>query len=380
MTNVAVDRILLSLKELGFHDFIRVGSLKKIAKPILQYTASKSKSSDLKELNEMLLETENENEKHELEFAIKRFQQSNENANALLSETFLIGITCLAANFDVLEGISCPIVILDECSQMTEPMSLLPIVRFRVQYALLVGDPKQLAPTLSHALQSCLIKQKQSGLERTLFERLSDSQITKPILLSQQYRCHPQISMLSNRLFYKSQLKDGVGVAQKRGRLVATLGPLAFVRVDGQESKTSYGSFKNDMEITLITDIITSLINKGVEGAQIGVISLYKHQSELIASVLKSKGIERVQAATVDSFQGSEKEVILVSTVRSTTSLFLEDPRRINVALTRAKRHLIILACDGMANGSKLWRQIQVFCSDASPGIVSSRQFLSLLS
>lgn len=379
MTNVAVDRILLSLLEMDFNDFARVGSIKKIAKPVLNYTCSKSKNNDLKELNEMLAETEDEGERQEIQNAIKRFQQST--ATSLLDDTFLIGVTCSATNFEVLGDVKCAIVILDECSQMTEPMSLLPIVRFRAKYALLVGDPKQLAPTLSHNLDAALVKSKNFGIERTMFERLSDAGIAAPILLSRQYRCHPQISRLSNELFYDSRLRDGAGVGQKRSSLLPSLGPLAFVRVEGgQETKSGNGSFKNDAEIALITKIVAGLMmDNQVTAEQIGVISLYKGQSELISSTLKSSGITGVQAATVDSFQGSEKEVIIVSTVRSTSSSFLEDPRRVNVALTRAKRHLIILACDGMANGSKLWRQIQVLSSDANPGVIPSRAFLALL-
>lgn len=374
MTNVAVDRILLSLKDLGFTDFVRVGSLKKIAKPILEYTC-KSKTSDIKELNEMIESGSlGVDEEEHVKTAIKHFQ--SDQLSTRLHECFLIGITCMATNFEVLEGITCPITILDECSQMTEPTSLLPMVKFQSTYALLVGDPKQLAPTLSYTLDP---KLKMSfGLERTMFERLATCSIPT-ILLGTQYRCHPQISNLSNVLFYDSKLKNGID-GTKRKPLIEGLGPLAFVRMESQESKTN-NSYKNDTEIALVVDIVQRLLGgRGtIQSDQIGVISLYKYQSDLISRALSDNGMASVQSATVDSFQGSEKDIIILSTVRSQASSFLEDPRRINVALTRAKRHLILLGCMSMANSSKLWRKILEMTSNANPGIVPPKYFLSLL-
>jgi superfamily I DNA and/or RNA helicase len=369
MTNVAVDRILLSLQELGFNDFVRVGSLKKIAKPILPFTCQ-IKNGDTKELHEMI-QGSNITTKPYIDEAIRLFQ-SNKN-NSLLQDAFLIGITCIATNFEILEGIVCPIVILDECSQMTEPMSLLPICRFQCSFALLVGDPKQLPPTLPCTLASDVGAGK-AGLERTMFERLDDAGIPK-MMLSTQYRCHPSISNISNVLFYDSKLRNGIDGMQ-RSSLIPGLGPLAFISLEGPETKIG-SSYRNEYELRLIVKMVSAMLSLGIESDQIGVISLYKSQASYLESEFSGKGIN-VQAATVDSFQGSEKDIIIVSTTRSTKSIFLEDPRRINVALTRAKKHMFIVACETMTESSLLWRKIKQLCLSSQPGVVSSQEMISL--
>jgi len=115
---------------------------------------------------------------------IKKFKK-NENRNNI-KHSFLIATTCIASSFEILDHTKVPIVILDECSQFIEPLSLLPICRFQSEKLLLVGDPKQLSPTIT--TNSAYEKDPvNKGLDRTLFERLALSQCT-PILLRTQYR------------------------------------------------------------------------------------------------------------------------------------------------------------------------------------------------
>jgi hypothetical protein len=350
LTNVAVDRILLGLLEMGFENFVRVGSIRKIAKPILPYTCHKSEANALKEL-ETILETETLSVE-EQEY-VKKSIKNSENQQ-MLADAFLIGITTLATNFGIVQGIQAPIMILDECSQMTEPMSLLPMAVFKSSFTMCVGDPKQLPPTLSHSLDT----KEGCGIETTLFERLANAGHT-PFLLNTQYRCHPDIASISNQLFYENQLKTGISL-DKRSPLVPNLGPISFVCVQGDEAKTG-GSFTNSKEAKTITLLVKTLTDLGVEAQQIGVISLYKGQASFIQEQLKQYGIS-ILCATVDSFQGAEMDVIIVSTVRTHRSEFLEDPRRINVAITRAKRHMILFASDLMVQESPLWSRMKSLC------------------
>lgn len=140
---VAVDRILQGLIKLDFKDFVRVGSVKKIAKSILPYTASahsKSATGEIKELNEMLADSDlTDEERENIIESIARVSKGDK-----LESFFVIGVTCAACEFEVFDEISCSLLILDEASQMTEPMSLVPITRFVCERALLVGDPLQL--------------------------------------------------------------------------------------------------------------------------------------------------------------------------------------------------------------------------------------------
>jgi hypothetical protein len=350
LTNIAVDRILLGLLELGFENMVRVGSIRKIAKPILPYTCHKSEANAVKEL-ESILETENLSVE-EQEY-VKKSIKNSENQQ-MLSDAFLIGITTLATNFGIVQGIQAPVLILDECSQMTEPMSLLPMSAFKSSFAMCVGDPKQLPPTLSHSLDS----KTGFGIETTLFERLAMAGHT-PVLLNTQYRCHPEIASISNQLFYENRLESGIS-PEKRSSLLSNLQPITFVCAQGNESRRG-GSFTNPSEAKFIVALVKLFSGRGVDPKQIGIISLYKGQASFVQEQLKESGISLL-CATVDSFQGAEMDIIIVSTVRTHRSEFLEDPRRINVALTRAKRHMILVASDLMVQESSLWSSIKSIC------------------
>lgn len=180
----------MKLLSMGFEDFVRVGNLKKIAKTILPFSAQSKPTSgfnqDLKDLHEML-EDENldDSDRLVIENAIKVFQL-NENQK-IIDTAFVVGITCHSSRSEQLNNLSCNIVIIDEASQLSEPMSMLPISRFDSQIALLVGDPQQLMPTLSYDL-SPQVSNTEHGLELTLFERLAQDNWFTPKLLRTQYR------------------------------------------------------------------------------------------------------------------------------------------------------------------------------------------------
>ena len=370
MTNVAVDRVLQSLLELGFDDFVRVGSIKKIAKPILPKTCQNlSDNHGIKDLQEMLQRDDlSQTDRQFIEQTINIFQL--ETNRRLIKESFLVGITALATSFEVVDGLDCPILILDECSQMTEPLSLLPIFKFSPQWAVLVGDPKQLAPTLSYSIHPKL--SPSSGLERTLFERLLKLSY-RPIVLNIQYRCHPDISRISNYCFYNGILQDGATRSSRNG-LVGSLGAVAFVQQQSSETKVS-SSYINEPEANLIVSMITAMVNSGkVNAVDIGVISFYKPQAEHISQLLKQAKLDSF-AATVDSFQGAENQIIIVSTVRTSSTEFLEEPRRVNVALTRAKRHLVIVANMNMVRASNLWSKVLEMSQKARNSVMVTEEF-----
>ncbi|XP_033122340.1 uncharacterized protein LOC117121304 isoform X2 [Anneissia japonica] len=209
-TNVAVDRILMGLLDLGFEDFIRVGSLRKISKPILPYSvhASDKKNDDIKELQEMLKSDLTPSEKQLIKKSLER-QRLGHN-KALLAKVKVVAVTCAACAFPCIDKLKFPVVLLDECSQMTEPASLLPIAKFHSEKLVLVGDPKQLPPTIQGSEAATTY-----GLEQTLFGRLVIMGI-EAVMLRTQYRCHPHISALSNQLFYDNQLVDGVNTEQRQ--------------------------------------------------------------------------------------------------------------------------------------------------------------------
>ncbi|KAJ2956256.1 hypothetical protein NQZ79_g7850 [Umbelopsis isabellina] len=338
ITNVAVDRILLSLLDLGYDDFARVGSLRKIAKAILPYSVQSrvNNDADIKELEAMLKdEPMSANDTSFVETALQKFQKAETQAN--IKEARVIGTTCVASVFELFNGTTVPLILLDEASQIMEPMAMVPITRFSAERIILIGDPLQLPPTL---VTPCDPEIAGQGIEKTLFDRCAEMGIS-PVMLRTQYRCHPQISRLSNNLFYERRLINGI-TEHKRPALFSELPHVCFVNVNGTEKRRpGYQSYHNDSEIQVTVQALRSLLLLGISPVDIGVISLYKEQADKLDGCLKemtNSSFGSVQISTVDAFQGAEKEVIILCTVRTNPSNFIDNPQRINVALSRAKR------------------------------------------
>ncbi|KAM6120158.1 LOW QUALITY PROTEIN: 5'-3' DNA helicase ZGRF1 [Pterocles gutturalis] len=356
-TNVAVDRILLGLLDLGFEDFIRVGSIRKITKAILPYSLHAGSGNENEQLKELLALMKEDLTPVEKMYVRKSIEQHKLGTNkTILQQVKVVGVTCAACPFPCLNTLKFPVVMLDECSQMTEPASLLPIARFQCEKLVLVGDPKQLPPIQGSE------SAHEKGLEQTLFDRLC-LMGHKTILLRTQYRCHPAISAISNELFYEGNLIDGV-TEKDRSPLLDWLPTLCFYSVNGVEQRRD-NSFYNMAEGHFTVKLIQSLIASGIEGSAIGVITLYKSQMCKIQNLLSSVHSEAfetkaVQVSTVDAFQGAEKEIVVLSCVRTRQIGFID--KRMNVALTRAKRHLLIVGNLACLSKNRLWGRVIHHC------------------
>ncbi|XP_020857019.1 5'-3' DNA helicase ZGRF1 isoform X1 [Phascolarctos cinereus] len=372
-TNVAVDRVLLGLLSLGFEKFIRVGSIRKISKPILPYSLHAglgNESEQLKELHALMKEDLTPVEKI---YVRKSIEQHKLGTNrALLKQVQVVGITCAACPFPCMNNLKFPIVVLDECSQMTEPASLLPIARFDCEKLVLVGDPKQLPPTIQGSESA-----HDSGLEQTLFDRLC-LMGHKAILLRTQYRCHPAISAIANDLFYEGHLINGISEVE-RSPLLEWLPTLCFYNVKGIEQIEKANSFHNVAEAAFTLKLIQSLIASGIEGSMIGVITLYKSQMYKLCTLLSTvhcdhATLKAVQVSTVDAFQGAEKEIVILSCVRTKHVGFIDSEKRMNVALTRGKRHLLIVGNLDCLKKNRLWGRVIQHCEGRENGLQHSSQ------
>ncbi|KAG0078634.1 hypothetical protein BGZ90_004757 [Linnemannia elongata] len=338
MTNVAVDRILMALLDLNYNKFVRVGSLKKVARRVLPFTAQSSSArtgEDVKELQAMLNDDSlSIKERQYVKDAMRRFQR--EENRGLVEKADVVGTTCVASMFEVMDEASFPIVILDEASQLLEPMSLIPICRAACQKVVMVGDPLQLSPPINTIGDSAV-----KGLSRTLFDRSIEMGI-KPIMLRTQYRCHERIAEISNALFYSNVLKTGLSV-EDRAPLIEDKS-----QADGIESELN-----------------EQLKNSGQKGGvQISTVDAFQ-ASELVQ--LKHQG-------------GSEKEVIIVSTVRTDAIGFIDNSQRVNVALTRAKRHLFVVGFSQLLYSNKTWCSIlKDHCGTMQDGMMSGQGFMQRL-
>ncbi|NXT99259.1 ZGRF1 protein, partial [Buphagus erythrorhynchus] len=372
-TNVAVDRILLGLLDLGFEDFIRVGSIRKITKAILPHSLHAGSGNENEQLKELLALMKEDLTPAEKIYVRKSIEQHKLGTNkTILQQVKVVGVTCAACPFPCLNALRFPVVMLDECSQMTEPASLLPIARLQCEKLVLVGDPKQLPPTIQGSESV-----HEQGLEQTLFDRLC-LMGHNPVVLRTQYRCHPALSAIANELFYDGNLIDGIS-EEDRTPLLEWLPTLCFYSVHGMEQIERDNSFYNMAEAHFTVKLIQSLIASGIEGATIGVITLYKSQMYKIQNLLNGVNSEAfevkpVQVSTVDAFQGAEREIIVLSCVRTRQFGFIDSERRMNVALTRAKRHLLIVGSLPCLSRNRLWGRVIHHCKGWENGLQHASQ------
>eukprot|EP00474_Spongospora_subterranea_P009706 CRZ10164.1 hypothetical protein [Spongospora subterranea] len=376
LTNVAVDNILLSLQASGFTDFARVGSVKNIAKPILPHVVHWCEEADaqleaaaaMTAYREMLNDDtlSYADKKHVQEAIVSLSDQRNERRAERLKSIRVVGVTCASTELSIFSDNQFTFALLDECSQMTECMSILPLTKFRSSRAILMGDPLQLPP-VTRTPASSSADNESHGLSKTLFMRLCNAG-QETIFLRKQYRCHPDISNLCNRLFYSQKILNGC-TKEDRAAILPGLPALFFLDMpveSTRQMKTLNGSLYNPDEVRVICNLLTVMLAGDLPGeVTIGVIALYKAQEDrlrqALAPIVASIDI-KIEISTVDAFQGSEKDIIIVSTVRSEGIGFTNCPRRLNVTLSRAKLHMIIVGSSNALRLDPLWADILRYC------------------
>jgi helicase MOV-10 len=257
-------------------------------------------------------------------------------------------------------------VFIDEVGQGIEPEVMIPINIFNhspTTRFIMAGDHKQLGPIVQSRIA------EQLGLGVSLIERLMGSidESTCPfeilkmhnsngkrteihefsVKLLRNYRSHESILNIPNQLFYKSELQvfADKGVSDKLLKwdgLNNDQHPLLFIHLKGEEKRYSHeSSFYNRAESEVVRKVVDDLLSFGVTEDQIGVITPYSSQSLNL-----QEDITGVEIGTVERFQGKERKVIIISTVRSNEDSilgFLGNPKRFNVAVTRAKALLIVV-------------------------------------
>lgn len=244
---------------------------------------------------------------------------------------------------EILKGFEFDVVVIDEAAQTTIPSVLIPLSKGKK--FVLAGDHKQLPPTI--------ISEKAKELSITLFEILVDKYPHMKELLNIQYRMNEKIMEFPNIEFYNGKLKSGIGNITLKDlgfegsdEITKPENTIIFIDTKSRKNKTENQkkdstSYFNELEANIVKDIVEKFLKLGLNREYIGVITPYDDQVDLIKSF--NLGVE---VNTVDGFQGREKEVIIISFVRSNQRKelgFLTDLRRLNVSLTRAKRKLICI-------------------------------------
>ena len=290
----------------------------------------------------------------------RRIQQS------ILDSAHVLCATLSGSGHEIFQSLNIEFetVIIDEAAQSIELSALIPL-KYGCSKCILVGDPKQLPPTV-------LSKEAaRFQFEQSLFARMEKNHPKDVHLLDTQYRMHPEISMFPSKTFYESRLKDGVDMAKLRARPwhhASLLAPYRFFDVQGMQLSTSRGhSLVNIAELEvamqLYDRLMTDCRNYNFRG-KIGIITPYRGQlSELRTRFSRRYGegiLSAVEFNTTDAFQGRESEIIIFSCVRATTKGigFLSDIRRMNVGLTRAKCSLWVLGDSKTLSKGEFWNDL----------------------
>ncbi|KAK4508779.1 hypothetical protein PRZ48_002518 [Zasmidium cellare] len=297
----------------------------------------------------------------EQELNRKRAQQ------AVLDEAHVICGTLSGSGHDMFQSLNIEFetVIIDEAAQCVEVSSLIPL-KYGCIKCILVGDPKQLPPTVFSKDAA------RFQYEQSLFVRMQNNYPDEVHLLDTQYRMHPDISVFPSRTFYDGLLKDGNGMAALRTQpwhASALLAPYRFYDVRGQHQSAPKGhSLINIAEIDVAMALFDRL--RGDFGnydftGKVGIITPYKSQLRELKRRFTDKYGSQIEEIidfnTTDAFQGRESEVIIFSCVRASPAGgigFLQDIRRMNVGLTRAKSSLWVLGnSDSLVRG-RYWKML----------------------
>lgn len=417
-SNVAVDQMLAGLIKWGINA-VRIGDPERVNSDLIRHTMKYREENhplapELFQLRENLKVIRSRvgdtpQNMRDLSMTYKKAKKLQKQIeDDILSSCDVILATCVGAGATVLNDRTFSLILVDECTQATEPSCLIPLVKSRPDtHVVLIGDQCQLPPTMS------CDKLKYTGLKVSLFERMlqipvHENLVTEnareqdtvgmtsfcsttvpfmgilPVRLLTQYRMHPLISSWPNEAFYDGHLKNGVKETDRvppAGFPWPAAGPACFVPMEYHEDSVQGKSKRNSHEAAAVVRIVDMLLLGGeVEPGDIGVVTPYVGQvrklrqlfgdtrrrkrpgeleNEELGVVVEEGRYANLEIMSVDGYQGREKEVIVFSCVRSNSSGnvgFLADQRRLNVAITRARRGLIVVGNPATLESHPVWK------------------------
>lgn len=267
----------------------------------------------------------------------------------LVAKAQVITATLVGANHYTVRNLKFNTVVIDEAGQALEPACWIPILK--AQKLVLAGDHCQLPPTVKSA------EAAKNGLATTLLEKSVTLHPEAVVLLEEQYRMHEMIMGYSSSTFYDDRLKAHASVA--RHVLFNNDSPLVFVDTAGCgfDEKTEQTSTYNPEEAAFLFRHLTQLVSslddhyKPENFPSIAIISPYKQQIDTLKEqFLSAPSLQayehKIAINTIDSFQGQERDIVYISMTRSNPDSrigFLSDIRRMNVAMTRARKKLVVI-------------------------------------
>jgi hypothetical protein len=379
-THSAVDNVLRRLVEHNVHKFVRLGNRTHVDPQLWPYMLCTEQMPDTS-----------------AEPAPSPLLPSLDAFSARFEEAAIVATTCLGASHPVFyRRRMFDYVIVDEASQIAQPVVLGPL-RFAQKAFVLVGDDKQLPPLARDPLAQA------QGADESLFTRLCAAHPEAVVVLHRQYRMAADIMLLSNALVYNGSLVCGDqataeqhltnrqqglrSVSPTPDWLVHVLDPrkrVLFLNTDAaqdraREFRCGQESICNYFEASIIVRIVEALDDMGIERQHIGITSPLRAQVSLIQNQFHQG--QRIRNAgtlpecrTIDQFQGRDKDVLLVSLVRSNSNArigqVLRDWRRLNVAMTRARCKLVFVGSAQTMQTSPFVARLITLIQDVLHGLV----------
>ena len=299
----------------------------------------------------------------------------------IVSKTQVVTATLVGANHYTIRNLEYNTVVIDEAGQALEPACWIPILK--AKKVILAGDHCQLSPTIKSN------EAAKSGLSETLLEKCIKLHPEAVTLLEEQYRMNENIMGYSSSVFYEDKLKAHESVA--KSLLFDNDSPLLFIDTAGCgfEEKLEGTSSTNPDEAAFSFKHISLFINElskkyTIENfPSIAVISPYKQQINLLKTQFEHspdlhKYKENISVNTIDSFQGQERDIVYISLTRSNDKGeigFLSDIHRMNVAMTRARKKLVVIG-DSATLGQHSFYADFIEYAEKKGGYVSAWEFM----
>jgi len=370
-SNTAVDLLSEKLADEGLN-VLRVGNPARVSEKLMSLTldykmAGHPSMKDIKNLKKQAGEYKNMAHKYKRNFGKAEQEQRRalfteahkimkEVGNTeqyimddLVNKAQVITATLVGSNHYTIRGRKFHTVVIDEAGQALEPACWIAILK--AEKVIFAGDHCQLSPTIKSNAAA------KNGLSTTLLEKCIALHPEAVVLLEEQYRMNEVIMGYSSKVFYENKLQAHESVARRV--LTADEPPLAFIDTAGCgfEEKSEGTSTVNPEEAVFLLKHLTQLVQKlalsyAIENfPAIAVIAPYKQQIYVLKDLLLNAPELQVYAAsitvnTIDSFQGQERDIVYIGLTRSNTDGiigFLSDIRRMNVAMTRAKKKLVVI-------------------------------------
>ena len=306
----------------------------------------------------------------------------------IVSKTQVVTATLVGANHYTIRNLEYNTVVIDEAGQALEPACWIPILK--AKKVILAGDHCQLSPTIKSN------EAAKNGLIETLLEKCIKLHPEAVTLLEEQYRMNENIMGYSSKIFYEDKLKAHHSVA--KSLLFEHDFPLLFIDTAGCgfEEKLEGTSSTNPDEAAFVFKHINLFINELISETNVGkvlnldvkfpsiaVISPYKQQINLLKTQFEhspelQKHKENISVNTIDSFQGQERDVVYISLTRSNDKGeigFLSDIRRMNVAMTRARKKLVVIGDSATLGQHSFYRDFIEY-AEKKGGYVSAWEFI----